>query len=136
MIKEFTRSQRVEQEIQKNIAIILQHKIKDPRINMATISGVDISHNLAYAKVYVTFINMLHQKYDPVLIINGIKALQNATGYIRALLSTTMRLRMIPELQFIHDNSLMEGMRISTLVTNVVQNDFKRRCALVNDEEV
>jgi ribosome-binding factor A len=58
MAKEFGRPQRVAQEMQKEIALILQREIKDPRVGMmTTVSGVEMSRDLAYAKVFVTFLN-------------------------------------------------------------------------------
>ncbi len=56
MSREFKRSDRVAQELQKEIAIILQREVKDPRIGMVTVSDVEISRDLAYAKVFVTFL--------------------------------------------------------------------------------
>lgn len=103
--KEFSRGQRVAQEMQKEIAIILQREVKDPRVGMATVSGVEVSRDLAYAKVYVTFLNVLTENHDPDLVTNGIKALQDASGYIRTLLGKAMRLRVVPELTFAYDNS-------------------------------
>ncbi|NIG62118.1 MAG: 30S ribosome-binding factor RbfA [Serratia symbiotica] len=136
MAKEFSRSQRrVAQEMKKEIAIILQREIKDPRIGMATVSDVEISRNLAYAKVYVTFLKVLDENHDPDQVNNGIKALQDAAGYIRTLLGKAMCLRVVPELTFAYDNSLVEGMRISNLVTNMVKNDAERRCVSSDDEE-
>jgi ribosome-binding factor A len=129
MAKEFSRSQRVAQEIQKEIAIILQREIKDPRIGMATVSGVEISRDLAYAKVYITFLDVLAENHDPAKVTNGIKALQDAAGYIRTLLGKAMRLRVVPELTFVYDNSLVEGMRISNLVTSVVKTDAESHSA-------
>ena len=120
MAKEFGRPQRVAQEMQKEIALILQREIKDPRLGMmTTVSGVEMSRDLAYAKVYVTFLN------DAVKA--GIKALQEASGFIRSLLGKAMRLRIVPELTFFYDNSLVEGMRMSNLVTSVVKHDEERR---------
>lgn len=55
MAKEYSRTQRVAQEMQKEIAIILQREIKDPRVGMATVSGVEVSRDLAYAKVSSLF---------------------------------------------------------------------------------
>ncbi|SQK72081.1 ribosome-binding factor A [Tatumella ptyseos] len=58
MAKEFGRSQRVAQELQKEIALIIQREIKDPRLGMmVTVSSVEVSRDLAYAKVFVTFLN-------------------------------------------------------------------------------
>lgn len=127
MAKEFGRPQRVSQELQKEIAIILQREIKDPRLGMmTTVSGVEVSRDLAYAKVFVTFLN----DKDEQAVKEGIKVLQDASGYIRSLLGKAMRLRIVPELTFFYDNSLVEGMRMSNLVSNVIRNDDERR---VND---
>ncbi|MGU3414753.1 30S ribosome-binding factor RbfA [Enterobacteriaceae bacterium C23F] len=124
MAKEFGRPQRVSQELQKEIAIILQREIKDPRLGlMTTVSGVEVSRDLAYAKVFVTFLN----DKDEAAVKAGIRALQDASGFIRTLLGKAMRLRIVPELTFFYDNSLVEGMRMSNLVTNVVRHDDERR---------
>ncbi len=129
MAKEFGRPQRVSQELQKEIAIILQREIKDPRLGMmTTVSGVEVSRDLAYAKVFVTFLN----DKDENAIKEGIKVLQDASGYIRTLIGKAMRLRIVPELTFFYDNSLVEGMRMSNLVSNVIRNDDERR---VNDSD-
>lgn len=124
MAKEFGRSQRVAQELQKEIALIIQREIKDPRLGlMVTVSGVELSRDLAYAKVFVTFLN----DDDAEFVKEGIKALQDASGFIRSLLGKAMRLRIVPELTFFYDNSLVEGMRMSNLVTNVVRQDNEKR---------
>lgn len=79
----------------KEIAIILQREIKNPRLGMmTTVSGVEMSRDLAYAKVYVTFLN----DKDEAAVKAGIKALQEASGFIRSLLGKAMRLRIVPEL--------------------------------------
>ncbi|ABG12014.1 ribosome-binding factor A [Yersinia pestis] len=135
MAKEFSRSQRVSQEMQKEIALILQREIKDPRVGMATVSGIELSRDLAYAKVFVTFLNVLTDNADPDTVKNGIKALQDASGYIRTLLGKAMRLRIVPELTFAYDNSLIEGMRMSNLVSNVIKNDVERQVNPGSDEE-
>lgn len=90
---------------------------------MTTVSGVEMSRDLAYAKVYVTFLN----DKDEDAVKAGIKALQEASGFIRSLLGKAMRLRIVPELTFFYDNSLVEGMRMSNLVTSVVKHDEERR---------
>ncbi|ACS87107.1 30S ribosome-binding factor RbfA [Musicola paradisiaca] len=131
MAREFSRTQRVAQEMQKEIAIIIQREIKDPRVGMATVSSVDVSRDLAYAKVFVTFLN----DNEPEQIKLGIKALQDASGFIRMLLGKAMRLRIVPELTFAYDNSLVEGMRMSNLVSNVVKRDAERRSSSDDHQE-
>ena len=96
--------------------------MKDPRIGMVTVSDVEISSDLAYAKVFVTFLF----EHDENAIEQGMKGLEKASPYIRSLLGKAMRLRIVPELRFIYDQSLVEGMRMSNLVTNVVREDEKR----------
>ncbi|MEQ5161883.1 30S ribosome-binding factor RbfA [Proteus terrae] len=128
MARDFSRSQRVSQEMQKEIAIILQREVKDPRIGMATVSGVEISRDLAYAKVFVTFLNLSGgEKSEEEMVAEGLTALNEAAGFIRSLLGKAIRLRIVPELTFAYDNSLVEGMRMSNLVSNVVKSDEERR---------
>ncbi|MCA6972700.1 30S ribosome-binding factor RbfA [Pectobacterium carotovorum] len=131
MAKEFSRTQRVAQEMQKEIAIIIQREVKDPRIGMATVSGVEVSRDLAYAKIFVTFLN----DNEPEQVQTAIKALQDASGFIRTLVGKAMRLRVVPALTFSYDNSLVEGMRMSNLVTNVIKNDTERRSVTGEDQE-
>ncbi|PHM45180.1 ribosome-binding factor A [Xenorhabdus mauleonii] len=135
MAREYSRTQRVAQEMQKEIAIILQREVKDPRIGMATVSGVEVSRDLAYAKVFVTFLNVLVDGHDASQVNEGIKALNEASGFIRSLLGKAMRLRIVPELTFSYDSSLVEGMRMSNLVSNVVKNDEQRRVSTDRNEE-
>ncbi len=128
MAKEFSRTQRVAQQVQKEIALILQREIKDPRISMVTVSGVEVSRDLAYAKVFVTFLTVGDQ--TPEL---GLEALNEAKGFIRSLLGKAIRLRVTPDISFYFDESLTEGMRISNLVTQTVKDDEARR--VDSDEE-
>lgn len=122
MSREFKRSDRVAQELQKEIAVILQREVKDPRIGMATVSDVEISRDLAYAKVYVTFLF----DNDQEAVKRGLEGLNKASGYIRTLVGKAMHLRIVPELKFFYDQSLVEGMRMSNLVTDVIRKDQAR----------
>ncbi|WP_348251446.1 30S ribosome-binding factor RbfA, partial [Salmonella enterica] len=74
---------------------------------MTTVSGVEMSRDLAHAKVFGTFLN----DQDEAAVKNGIRALQEASGFIRSLLGKAMRLRIVSKLTFSYDNSLAEGMR-------------------------
>ncbi|MEI8596482.1 MULTISPECIES: 30S ribosome-binding factor RbfA [Photobacterium] len=129
MAKEFSRTQRVAQQLQKELAVILQREIKDPRIGMATISSVEVSRDMGYAKVYVTFLTIGEQTPE-----DSLEALREMAPYIRSLLGKQIRLRVTPELNFIFDQSLTEGMRISNLVSKVVRDDEARRVDEPKDE--
>lgn len=122
MSREFKRSDRVAQELQKEVAVILQREVKDPRIGMVTVSDVEVSRDLSYAKIFVTFLF----DNDPDAISQGMKGLEKASPYIRTLVGKAMRLRIVPELRFIYDESLVEGMRMSNLVSTVIKNDEEK----------
>jgi ribosome-binding factor A len=131
MAKEYSRTSRVSQQVQKELARILQQEVKDPRIGMVTISGVDITRDLAYATVFVTFLTIGDQTND-----ESLKGLNAASGYIRRLLGKAMRLRIVPEVRFTFDETLTEGLRISELVSGAVKNDkVKLKEAGRNEEE-
>ncbi|OAN14189.1 ribosome-binding factor A [Photobacterium jeanii] len=122
MAKEFSRTQRVAQQLQKELAVILQRELKDPRIGMTTISSVDVSRDMGYAKIYVTFLTVGEQTPE-----ESLEVLREMAPYIRSLLGKQIRLRVTPELTFIYDQSLTEGMRISNLVSKAVRDDEDRR---------
>ncbi|KZN38995.1 30S ribosome-binding factor RbfA [Pseudoalteromonas luteoviolacea] len=130
-MREFSRTDRVAQQIQKEIAVILQREIKDPRLGMVTVSAVEVSRDLSYAKVFVTVLNSKSEDDTK----QNLAILNDATGYIRSLLGKRIRARIMPELRFVLDNSLMEGMRISNLVDEVIRTDKEKRGDDVNSVE-
>ncbi|MCG6199859.1 30S ribosome-binding factor RbfA [Psychromonas antarctica] len=130
MAKEYSRTSRVSQQIQKELARILQQEVKDPRIGMVTISGVDVTRDLAYAKVFVTFLTIGEQTND-----ESLEGLNAAAGYIRRLLGKAMRLRIVPEVRFCFDETLTEGLRISELVSNAVKVDKTKLAESERTEE-
>jgi len=118
MAREYARTDRVGQQIQKEIAIILMREIKDPRLSMTTVSAVEVTRDLAYAKVFVTFFND-----NPEEIKASLEVLADAEGYIRSLLGKRLRARIMPHLRFIYDSSMSEGVRMSALVDQAVASD-------------
>ena len=118
MAREYARTDRVGQQIQKEIAVILMREIKDPRLSMTTVSSVEVTRDLAYAKVFVTFFN--DSKED---IKSSIEVLTEAEGYIRSLLAKRLRARIMPHLRFVYDSSMSEGVRLSALVDKAVASD-------------
>jgi ribosome-binding factor A len=123
MAREFSRTDRVGQQIHKEIASILQNEFKnrDPRLGMVTVSEVEVSRDLAYAKIYVSFF-----ENDEEVMDNYLKILQDDKGFIRTLLASRMRMRAVPALKFMRDGSLAEGIRISNLVDATLNEDEER----------
>src|SRR5690606_25401647 len=95
--------------------------IKDPRVSMVTVSDIEVSRDLAYAKVFVTFFND-----DDDYVATALKVLNDASGFIRSLLGKRVRARVMPELRFVHDPSLNEGIRMSRLVDEAIRRDTQR----------
>ena len=123
MSKEFSRAQRVAQQLQKELASILQRDVRDSRIGMVTISDVEVSRDLAYAKVFVTFLCVGEQTPE-----SSLEALKEHEVAVRMALGKRIRLRLTPEVRFFtYDNTLVEGMRMSNLVSEVVSKDNKRK---------
>ena len=120
MAREFSRTDRVSQQVHKEIANIIDHDLKHqaPELGFVTVSGVEISRDLAHAKVYVTLLEM-----DPAKIKETMAILEEGKSYVRGLLSRRVRMRNTPALKFILDSSITEGMRISNLVTQVIRDE-------------
>jgi ribosome-binding factor A len=132
MAREYARTDRVGQQIQKEIAVILMREIKDPRLSMTTVSAVEVTRDLAYAKVFVTFFN---DNADEIKA--SLEVLAEAEGYIRSLLGKRLRARIMPHLRFVYDSSMSEGVRMSALVDQAVASDKGAETPSdeVNDDE-
>ncbi|MCF7504926.1 MULTISPECIES: 30S ribosome-binding factor RbfA [Vibrio] len=122
MSKEFSRTQRVSQQLQKELAFILQREVRDSRIGMVTISDVEVSRDLAYAKVFVTFLCIGEQTPESCLA-----ALKEHEVPVRMALGKRIRHRLTPEVRFTYDNTLVEGMRMSNLVSEVLSDDKRKQ---------
>ncbi|MBU2971284.1 30S ribosome-binding factor RbfA [Pseudoalteromonas sp. C2R02] len=129
-MREFSRTDRVSQSIQKEIAQILQREIKDPRLGFVTVSAVEVSRDLSYARIFITILDQKDEDSGK----KSVAILNDATGYIRSLLGKRIRARIMPELKFVLDTSLMDGMRISNLVETAVRTDNERRGADNNED--
>jgi ribosome-binding factor A len=114
MAREFARHDRVSSQMQKELSLILQREINDPRIGFATINEVVVTKDLAVAKIYVTVLNS-----DESGKRVSIKALNEVAPHIRHLLAKRMRLRHISELRFYYDDSFDTGMRVAELLSEV-----------------
>lgn len=117
MAREFSRTRRIGEQMQRELAALIQKEIGDPRLGMVTVSGVEVSKDLAYAKVFVT---VLGGRPDEALAV-----LQRAGGFLRHELGRRMVMRIVPELRFVHDTSTEEGSRLSALIDRAVAQDKK-----------
>ena len=108
------RIERVNNLIRREISELIQRQIKDPRLDVfVTVTEVNTSPDLKYAKVFVSCING-KQEEQKVL-----KVLSSAAGFLRTELSRNIRLRRIPELSFHWDDSIEHGDHILRLIDQV-----------------
>lgn len=122
-MKEFSRVDRLSQQMKKEMAVILQREIKDPRLHsMITVSDVEVSRDLSHAKVFVTFLGLETEKVKENLAI-----LNDAAGFVRSLIGKRIQARIVPQIRFAFDESLNEGIRLASLVESARKEDERRR---------
>ncbi|WBA82300.1 30S ribosome-binding factor RbfA [Endozoicomonas sp. GU-1] len=121
MAKEYSRTQRVADQIQKELAQLIQLEMKDPRLGMVTVSVVEVSRDLAFADVYVSFLGVDDQE----TIDQSLEILSQAAGFLRSQLARAIKLRFTPRLRFYYDNSLRRGAYLSSLIDQAVAKDAK-----------
>ena len=113
MAQEFSRTQRVGGQIQRELAQIIQQELRDPRLGLVTISAVEVSKDMTHAKVFVTLMN---PEQD---VAETLKVLKKASGFLRRAMGKRIVLRVLPELHFAYDSSLDEGARVDALLKTV-----------------
>lgn len=111
------RVQRIADQIQKELAQLIQFEVKDPRIGFATVSGVNVSRDLSWADVHVTFLD----KNTENECKEALAALEKASGFLRTRLSKAVQLRITPKLRFHYDGTALEGARISALIDRALE---------------
>lgn len=116
MAKEFSRTRRVGEQMQRDLAELIHRELKDPRIGFVTISAVEVSRDLEHAKVFVSLLG--EGDIDETLA-----ALTHAAGFLRRELGRRMTTRTVPRLRFVHDTSIAEGNRLSSLIDEAVRRD-------------
>ena len=92
--------------------MLIRDNVRDPRVGMLSVTDVEISRDLAYAKVFVSFIGERSQND----IEAALEALNGASGYLRKLLAGSIKLRITPKLQFFYDESGRRGQHLSALI--------------------
>ncbi len=120
MAREFKRTDRVAEQLQRELAQIIQLEVKDPRVGMVTVCAVDLSRDLHYATVYVTFLGIEETK-DATQ--SAIDVLNEAAGFIRIQIGKRMRMRAVPHVKFLFDQSISRGRDLSSLISKARDTD-------------
>ena len=117
MPKDFSRTRRVGEQIQRELAQLIQRELQDPRLGLVTVSAVEVSRDLAVAKVFVSHLG--ESEEAPQII----EALSKAAGFLRHELGRRMTIRAVPELRFYYDETIVRGNRLASLIDAAVKHD-------------
>lgn len=104
------RTDKLDSLFQREISKIISQDLNNPRIGFATVSHVSVSSDLSVAKVYVSFLGKGYQKRD------GLEALRQSKGFIKRELAHSIKLRKIPDLTFVVDDTLDKVSRIEEII--------------------
>ncbi|HZV62057.1 MAG TPA: 30S ribosome-binding factor RbfA [Methylophilaceae bacterium] len=121
MAKDFSRSDRISEQIRRELADLLQFEVKDPRVSMVTITEVEVSGDIAHAKIYFS----APVQDNPQALAELQKGLDKSAGFLRSQLGKRMMVRTVPQLHFIYDTSIDHGMKISRLIDEALAQQDK-----------
>jgi len=119
MAKQYSRTQRIGDQIQRELAILIPQEVRDPRLGFVTITGVDVSRDVGHAKVFITIMG----ENSAEVIKENLDVLNDTAGYLRMLLGKAMKLRSVPALHFHYDASITRGALLSALIEQAVTED-------------
>ena len=104
------KNERINSNVQRELSYILANEIKNPHIKFITITAVDVTSDLSYAKVYFTTLGDIKET------LTGLKS---AKGFIRRELADRIELRHVPELEFVYDESIEYGKKIEEIIEDI-----------------
>ncbi|WP_089724232.1 30S ribosome-binding factor RbfA [Candidatus Thiosymbion oneisti] len=117
-MKEHARTERIGTELQRELAQVLRAEVRDPRLKLITLQEVRVSRDLAHAKVYFTCFPSDEEGGEQERLLNG-----RLAGFLRRALARRARLRTMPQLRFIHDQSIAQGEHLSHLIETAVATE-------------
>jgi ribosome-binding factor A len=128
MAKEYARTQRVADYLQRELAAMIQREVRDPRLGMVSVTGVEVSRDLGHAKVYFTVLDADSKEEAGEVS----EVLNRAAGFLRSALSRDSSMRSVPQLRFYFDASVGRGREMEALIKRAADAD--RELGLRTDE--
>lgn len=116
MPKEFSRLDRIGDQIQRELSQLIMREVKDPRVGMVTINAVRVSRDLGYADIYVSLLSTEELSEESGEVQDSLKVLRNASGFLRGQLGKAMKLRVVPQLRFHFDALQGQSRHIDSLI--------------------
>ncbi len=124
------RTNRISEEMKKEVSTIIQNDLKDPRLpRMVSVMSANVTKDLRYAKVYISVLGTPEEKK------NAISALKSAAGFIRREVGHRMQLRYTPEFLFELDDSIERGAYITQLINSTIKGKKNDSEAGIEDNE-
>ena len=124
MPKDYSRTRRVGEQIQREMAQLVQQEIKDPRLGLVTISAVKLSKDMSHANIFFTVLDNRDEDKDEQSkdesIAETVKILEGASGFLRHELGKRMQLRIVPNIHFKYDESISYGNDLSALINKAM----------------
>ena len=114
MPRDYSRTLRIGEQVQRILADLIRLEVKDPRVGMVTLTGVEVSPDYSHAKVFFTTLGAAKQATEAAVGLN------RAAGFLRRELSHRISLRTVPQLHFVYDESVERGVRLSQLIDRAV----------------
>ncbi|MBU2873811.1 30S ribosome-binding factor RbfA [Marinobacter salexigens] len=120
MPREFSRIDRIGDQMQRELAQLIQREVKDPRLGMVTVNAVKVSRDLGYADIYVSLLTTEELTADSPEVKDSISVLNRAAGFLRGQVGRAMKLRVIPQLRFHFDALQGYSRRMDSLIREAV----------------
>lgn len=117
MPREFSRNQRLESQMLRTLNELVRFDSKDPRLDGVSLTSIDLSRDLSVARVYYS---QMDPEVDPAEAGEG---LSRAAGFLRSKLGGSLKIRKVPELRFVHDDSVAHAVEISRLIDDANRAD-------------
>lgn len=121
MPREFRRSDRVGDAIQRELAELIRHEVRDPRVGMVSVNAVKVASDLSTAKVYVTFVD----NPKNASVEERIAVLNKASGFMRSRVGSEIQMRSVPRFYFVHDETVYNAENISKLIDKAIESDIQ-----------
>lgn len=119
MPREFSRSQRVSEQIRRDLADIVRAELKDPRIGLCSFTEVKLSRDISHAVVYCSVLDEGAQQ-------ETIELLNRASGFLRSKVASRLISRTVPALKFVLDDSGLRGAAMDSLIGKALRSDSER----------
>jgi len=135
--REFSRGRRVADHIQKELAVLIQQEVKDPRLGLVTINEVKVSRDLGFADVYFTSFSSDTFRANDSLdedevedaeteernSLSPAEVLENAAGFLRSRLAKSLSTRTTPKLRFHYDHTIEQGAKMTQAIKKAIEGD-------------